>query len=696
MRKFVKTVVGLLIIAFLLLGIITFSVGAYFDGKIDYELDERLFSMAKGSTTASFYAYDKLGKLVEVWRGTRNSMKSWVNLSDVSSNLVSAFISAEDREFYSHNGVNIRRTISAFFNYLVKSGRSYGASTITQQVIKNISGDNDYSLTRKFNEIMRALHLEMSHSKEEILELYLNIVPMSGNIVGVEEASRIYFEKEPSELTIAEAATIAGITNAPTKYNPHTNPSATKEKRDNVLYAMYKNGEITYEEYVNATMEKLNISKTNQSANVTPWYIENAIDEIRADIMNKYGISKNAATILLFSGTSTLLTMNIEVQRIMEDYFGESCNLPIECNDGLRMAMCIIDHRTGNILGIIGSDGKKTGDHLYNYATALHPPASTIKPISIYAPLIEDDLITPSTVVDDNPVDYEIYNDGEYLYPKNSPDIYDGPITVADAIKKSKNTASVRLFRSMGENKVFSMLKERYDFKGLNEKVIVDGKTYTDKSEAALALGQFTYGISLVDLTSAYSGFANEGVLNTPKSYFGIMDSNGTPIIEKEKKEKKIYSVSTARLMNQLLASVVDDGTARSITLKDLVDTAGKTGTSSSNKDRLFVGYTPYITAGIWCGYENGASINKMSKTHLQIWDEVMKRIHERVLLPQNDDSVLSFNTTGLEKQIVCKKTGMLAEYHCIERDNYEIVYFKEGSAPKEYCDNIEKSLQTE
>ena len=233
---------------------------AYASRNIDFDLDEELFEKAKEDKTVYYYAYSSDGELIEVYKSAKETVREWVPFDRAGEYIKQGFISMEDREFYEHCGVNIKRTLAAPVNHVLKLRSSFGASTITQQVIKNISGDNEVSIGRKIKEIFRALHLERRYSKDDIFEVYLNVVPMTGNVYGISAAAEIYFGKEPSELTLSEAATLVGITNAPAKYNPYTKPEACRDKRNRVLYAMYDVGYIERDEYERAVNEPLKLS----------------------------------------------------------------------------------------------------------------------------------------------------------------------------------------------------------------------------------------------------------------------------------------------------------------------------------------------------------------------------------------------------------------------------------------------------
>ena len=659
-----------------------------------YIVDEELFQSARSGQNTVYYAYNEANEPVEVFNTASLIGHKWVGISEVGENLINAFISAEDREFYKHKGVNVRRTVGAVANYLFRTHSSFGASTITQQVIKNISGDNEASVKRKFNEIMRAYHLEKLYSKDEILEVYLNIVPMSGNISGVGMAAQRYFGKDVGDLTVSEAATIAGITNSPARYDPYKHPIECKEKRNRVLYAMLDNGTITEEEYNKSVASELTLIERADGDAVYSWFIETANNDIIGDLMAQKNISRGAATIML-RGCNVLLTQNIKVQEILEEYFENTDNFSPQVKDGLNYAMLVTDNESGNIIGIIGGVGKKQGNLLLNLTEINVPPASTLKPLAIYAPMIDAGLINAATVVDDTPISVS-YNDGKAVgYPLNSPNVYAGLTTVTDAVRLSKNTVAAKLLESYGYDRCANELCDRYGFNIIRKSQTVSGKSVSDIGIAPLALGQLTNGVSLRALTDAYAAFPRDGVYKRGKTYYCVVDATGNTVVAPKTTEKRIYKTDTARIMNQLLMNVTDDGTARSVTLKHSVDTAGKTGTSSGNNDRLFVGYTPYFTAGIWTGYPSRkASVEHASPSHINIWDEVMKRIHEECVF-ESGDAVKGFSTQGLTYLPYCKDSGQLCGELCpqdIRGDRMAYAYFAKDNVPSHEC-AIHKAL---
>ena len=689
--KRVFVVIGIVILAIVILCIaLICGLLIYVNKNVDYEVDEALFRKATDEETVYYYAYDKNGNLEEVWKSFGRDKREWVELSDVSRYLIDGFIAVEDRDYYSHSGINIKRTVAAIFNYIFKFRDSFGASTITQQVVKNISGDNEVTIKRKIHEIFRAINMEKNHSKDEILEMYVNIIPMSNNINGVSLAAETYFGKEARELSIAEAATIVGITNAPSKYNPYTNPEKCVEKRNRVLYAMLRNRAIDEESYSIAVNSPLEIKKSNESYTPSSWFVETAANDILKDIEKKYNVSEAAAKMML-KGARVILTMSPEIQEILEEFFYDSNNLSSKFFEGMNYAMVVSDPYTGNLLGIIGAGGKKSGERLFNYATNPITPGSTIKPLSIYAPLIDRGEIHWSYLVEDSPAKYIIQNGEEIPYPKNTPDIYEGEITVSEAIKKSKNTVAIKLLDKLGVYDAFNILHEGYGFSNLvKNEVNNSGGTLTDIAEAPLALGQLSKGESLRKLTESYNVFPNGGVLNCGSSYFSVYDKDGGVVTESVYESRRLMRKDTADIINQLLMNVVNDGTARQINLKNSVDTAGKTGTSGGDRDRLFIGYTPYFSAGIWCGFTSGNnSVGFNTPSHLQIWDSVMSEIHDELVFDKFNENIRCFDTSDLILQPYCSISGELASESCELDDEMRIQYgyYSKNNLPDNICE---------
>ncbi|MBQ8689151.1 MAG: transglycosylase domain-containing protein [Clostridia bacterium] len=665
----------------------------YATNFIDFSNDEALFLSVKKGNVTRFY-YDGSGNFAGDFSNYEpiefatvsgeSSRREWYTISEISDYIKNGFIAAEDREFYSHHGVNLRRTVAAAVNYLFNSDNGFGASTISQQVIKNISGDNERTAKRKFHEMVRAYYLEQKHSKEEIFEVYLNIIPMGEKTSGVGLASLVYFGKDPNEVSLSEAAALVGITNAPSRYNPYINYDACISKRNVVLGAMLECGYIDDTEYNNAISEELSLlPRGSLDDNINSWFVETVCDELCRDLMERYNYSLTAARSLIANGgLDVYTTMDINIQTVLEEYFRD------KSNDELQYSMVVTDSSSTDLRGIIGASGEKSGNRLLNFAQVPRVPGSTLKPLALYAPLINSKRVTWSTIFDDSPIEFSENSDGTVkAFPRNSPNVYEGNITLSKALTYSKNTVAVRLYNMIGADEIYNHLKNDYGFDTvIKSGVNAEGKKITDLSVSPLALGQLSYGIPLRSLTEAYTAFSNDGRLAAQRSYIACTDSSGKTIIRKESNEKQIYSKECAQLMTQMLMRVVNSGTASSIRLKEICDVAGKTGTSGNSRDKLFIGYTPYYSAGIWCGYDTNRSV--YGSPQLYAWDDVMREIHKIKL--GSSEEIATFSTSKLIYSAYCKDSGKLFSPDCLldsDGDRLEYGYFIKGTEPQECCD---------
>ncbi len=697
MKKIFKVLLTVILVSATLILVGIGGVYVYARANIDFSVDESLFDSAKNSSVTRLYYDENLGegeyKPIQLTTlSPAENKKTWYSYDEIGDNIKRAFITVEDQKFFEHSGVDVKRTAYAFLNHFFKFRDRFGASTITQQVIKNISGDNEQTLTRKFEEIIRAFNIEKTHTKEEIFEVYLNIVPMGEGILGVGYASEFYFGKTPDNLTYAEAATLVGITNAPTRYNPIKNKEACTAKRNSVLSILLNNNIISQEEYGEAVGSDLEIiAKGDDGRGIYSWFSETVLSDVSLDLAKKMNISENTARLMIMNGGYSIYTTeNPKIQERLEQYFENPDNFPSDISRGLNYSMVILDSR-GDLVGIVGAVGKKTANRLMNHALVSHTPGSALKPIALYAPIIEGKKANWATVFDDSPVSFSENENGEYTaFPKNSPQTYEGYITLSDALRFSKNTVAVRLYNMLGKEKIFNSLKFDYGFDTLVERLVTkDGRVITDKAPSPLALGQLSYGVPLRKLTEAYCAFTNEGRLQSARSYVAVYNQKGELVLNNPKREKEVFSGTTAEIMNQMLMRVVESGTAKAITLDELVDTAGKTGTSGGDKDRMFIGYTPYYTAGIWCGFEkSGEAIGAQSVSHLKIWDDIMKEVHEIAL--QSEETPEIFSTTSLERLPYCKDSGKLYFDTCMEDvrgTRLEYGYFTSDNKPEGVCD---------
>lgn len=692
--RFFVVVVLITVLPALIFAAVAFSIYLYSKNNIDFRADEELFLAARSSNVTKLYydadGYNGMYRAIEYATVSGAAEKrSFIKYENISDNIKNAFIAAEDREFFDHSGVNLRRTVMAALNYIFNRSDKFGGSTITQQVIKNISGDKEKTVKRKLEEILRAYNIENSHSKEEIFELYLNIIPMGEGVCGVSLASQLYFGKDAIELNVEEAALLAAITNAPTRNNPYNHYEDAIKKRNSVLYAMLDCGYITDGEYTTAKDSPIVLQDRNQVKNkVSSWFTETVCDTLVNDLQSKLGYTEGAAKMLVYSGGLKIYTtVDPEIQAIAEEHFKSNQYSFGEGYSGPQYSMVICDSKSAMLRGIVGSVGQKRGNKIFNHALTPHVPGSTLKPLALYAPLVDTRSITWATVFDDIPSEVSQKEDGSYkAYPKNSPDEYNGLICTADALAYSKNTVAIELYNRLEKERIFETLYKKYRFKTLVKKEEKNGKVFTDLAESPLAFGQLTYGVPLVDLTAAYTSFTAGGVSQGARCYLRCCDGDGNLIIDNTAEKTRVFSEGCARIMQKLLSGVVEYGTASSINLKNVVDTAGKTGTSGRSLDKLFVGFTPYYTAGIWCGHDDGVTA-VFGSTHLKIWDNVMIEIHKLKL----DDiyNKETFNTDGLVYSAFCKDSGELYSPECVLDPRHNRLgygYFLKGTEPRHNC----------
>ncbi|HHT54822.1 MAG TPA: glycosyl transferase [Clostridiales bacterium] len=705
-----RVIVSLLAILCILISLLLLAAGfyitVYLSSNYDDSIDVLLFGAAarRGATKIYYYNFSdrqrRVGELVELVGEKLHSPGNciYVSYDAVPDNLKRAFIAIEDKRFGKHSGVDWLRTMKAAVNYIFGADSSFGGSTITQQVIKNITGKNDVSPQRKIQEIIWALDLETKLDKTEILELYMNIVNLSHGCVGVQAAANTYFSKDVSQLTLIECAAIAAITNNPYHYDPARFPEKNKARRDIILVEMYEQGYISEEEFSAAYGAELalDLSWYESFDGVNSWYVDMVVEDVIADLCAEYGYSREAASLMLYSGGLRIYTaMDPEVQSLLEEYYGNAGNFPdIPGENPFESAMIIIDPYTGDILGVAGALGGKTANRVQNYATTTRRPSgSTIKPLSVYAPALEAGIITSATVYDDVPVTFKNTGGGLSPWPKNYPPAYHGLTNIIRAIQESVNTVAVRVLMDLGERESFDFLVNKAGMSSLVERqTLSDGTQVSDIGLASLALGQQNFGVTVRELTAAYSMFVNNGVFSPPRSYIKVTDSAGNLLLANDYYNSGVRAISeeTASIMTLMLQNVVSRGTAKAITLDEYVEVAGKTGTTQDNCDKWFVGYTPYFIGGVWCGHEYPQPLSGVpNNICFVIWDEIMTRLHERYVT--SGEKPAGFN---ISPKIVgarcCADSGKLMTAACRtdpRGDRGVMCWFVSGEEPEERCD---------
>ena len=720
-KKWVRRLTTALLVLLFLLFASLVGVVCHVATHIDYAADERLFESAKGNRTTRIFAsssrFDEsapplshLGELslsvTEGEKGLSHLPRSYrptelvgerifgaengiyVAYADIPDNLKNALVAIEDQRFFEHRGVDWLRTVKAAFNQIFRFDRRFGASTITQQLIKNISADNEITLSRKLREIFRALHLEKNHSKEEILELYLNILPMANGCVGVGAAAEYYYGKEAGELTLAECASLAAITNLPSKYDPITHPTENCSRKEVILGKMLERGMIGMREYERAMGEKPTVlAEGPRQSTPHGWYTETVISDVIADLVTEYGLSHEIASKMVYGGGLSIYTaQDTAVQATLDAHFSDLSHF--RGADGMQCAMVVIDPVSGDLLGIVGAIGKKEGSRLFNYANdALRAPGSAIKPLSVYAPAIEEGLVTWASVFDDVPVKFS----ENAAWPHNAQQVYSGLCDLYTAVVHSKNTVAVRVLEELGVERSYHYLTRRLGLSTvLRGRYLENGSKLTDLAPAPLALGQLTDGVSVRAITTAYAALASGGIYRPSRSYVLVLDKNGEVLLERKGEGERVFSESTASIMTELLRGVVEQGTAKALTLPEIIDTAGKTGTSGEGRDKWFVGYTPYAVAGIWCGYEDGTTpvSGTAQDLHLSVWDEVMHRLHAALVRDENERHFSL--APGILRAEYCRDSGGRPCDACQKDPRNNRIsngYFAAGTEPREKCD---------
>lgn len=701
---------------------------------------------AKGNTTATLVA--------------SGSNRIYVTIDEIPEDLQNAFIAIEDSRFREHNGIDIKGIIRAGVNGIASGFRfSEGASTITQQLLKNnvfTSWTAEKSqadrFKRKIQEQYLALQLEKVESKDWILENYLNTVNLGQNTLGVQSASRRYFGKDVSELTLSECTVIAGITKNPSGYNPITHPDKNAERRKKVLDDMKEQGMITQKQYnkamkdsVYSRIQKVNAKQLDKSS-VHSYFDDALTTQVIKDLMEVLGCTETEAYKRLYNtGLTIYSTQDPDIQAIcdaevnnMENYASSpkvsfSMTLTIQKPDGEfkyydeqtmlsyyqsanknytinfnseeealaaieqykndimeegdtvpdngqtitytiqpQAALTVIDPATGEVKAMVGGRGEKTANRTLNRATdSVRQPGSTFKVLAAFAPAIDTEQMTIASVEDDAPYSY---TNGTPL--KNYNNRYGGFTSIREAITQSINVVTVKVLSDIGIDTGYHYLVDRFGFTTISE---------NDHNEA-LALGGITNGVKNLELTAAYASIANGGTYIKPRLYTKILDHDGNVLIDNQPKEQEALQETTAWLLTNAMQDVLTKGTGK-LAHFDGMALAGKSGTTTKDKDVLFAGFSPYYSCVVWGGFDDNSTQEGMAISYPKlIWRAVMSRIHEG--LEYKDFEM----PAGIVTAEVCQKSGMPPKDGICSHDprgNMIVTeYFAEGTVPEDTCEH--------
>ena len=722
-------VIGTILLVFVLTaaifaGIFSAYINSSMRGRVEVYLDE----FETKVSTELYYQEPSSGEWTmyhTLFLDSENRI--WADLDQIPKDLQKAVVAIEDKRFYKHKGVDWHGTARAIFSTIF-GGSVQGGSTITQQLVKNVTGDNQNTVKRKVMEIYRAQEMEKRYEKDEILEAYLNEVYFGYSCYGVVTASLKYFNKDVSELSLAECASLVAITNNPSLYDPLQTDWGLENNRTRqllVLGAMLEQGKIDQAAYDAAKEENVVFSngytilggrvdvdtdkkddtdtdggdeqpeeETETATSSQSYFTDAVIEDVAAALVEKYGLtdSTNPVTgkvttafeqgvnMVYGKGYKIYTTQNPDYQKIAEEVCTDTSNLPYTSSytnsygeketEQLQVGMTIVDPYTGYVVAMVGGAGVKQYDRGWNWATSARQCGSAIKPISVYAPALDDGTINGASTIDDYPV--MVLNGS--VYPKNANGRYKGLTPLHTAIARSTNTCAVRVVQEYGTSRSYDFMTNKLGFTTL---------TSQDAQQVGnMGLGGLDRGVTTEEMAAAFAAFANEGIYTAPRTFVRVEDADGNVILENEAKASVAMKDTTAALMNSLLQEVINGGTGYEGRISGM-HVAGKTGTTNNDQDRYFVGYTPYYSCAVWVGYVHNQRIVASGNPAASMWQKVMSRIHAD--LPDKD----FFSCSGLTYVKVCADSGLLATDSCAEDCRGSRVYsalVAADNAPSAYC----------
>ncbi len=601
----------------------------------------------------------------------------WIDLAEIPVNMQNAIIAIEDERFWDHDGVDLKRTVAAMGNLAMNrlfhlGSTEYGGSTITQQLIKVTTQNKDHSIKRKINEILAAIELERNRStKQQVLEAYLNNMPMTGDLVGVGIAARYYFAKEAKDLDLAECAVLASITNNPSTYNPYTHPENLRQRQRLVLAKMYELGFITKDEYIQAVNEELVFKSSAVHQQIQDYYVDQVVEDVINDLMEEYGYTYNyAENMVYYGGLSIYSAEDPAQQAAIEAIFANDDNYPAhreKDQEDPQSGFMAVDY-TGRVIATVGGRGTKDANRVFNRSTqAKRSPGSSIKPLTSYGPSIALDLVHYSSFVRDAPITLRNGTKWPHNYEaRGTPD--NGNVLLGVALQKSLNTVAARLVQQLTPQRSFEYATNTFQLSTLVDNRAVDGAIKSDIDLAPLALGAFTDGVTVRDMASAYGVYGSGGYYNRPYTYYKVVqgeDEETSTLLIGGQKSTMVLDPQTTYVMLKLMQRVTLYGTAADIGRAwPGWHVFAKTGTSENEKDVYFAGGTAYCAGACWFGYDNNTVLAKNQTGYAKkLWNLAMKELHK-------NKQIKGFQVpSGIVTARYCTATGQLATDACPSTD---------------------------
>lgn len=614
--KVVKRI-AIFVLALLLIFITVSS--AFVLMQVAYVKEHPISIVATEKTSYATVIYDKDGNVVQK---LGNNMAKANYSEDIPQIVKEAIVSIEDKRFYEHDGVDIPRTVSAIFKYIITFGHSdYGGSSITQQLVKNITGEKDRNSTRKIREWIYAIDIERSYDKDYILTQYLNVIYFAKGIYGIKDAARYYFDKDVNNLSINEAAFLAGIVQRPETYI--RNEELANKRKNVVLRCMFEQGYISQDEYLENKDIDIVIKPKSSKMQVQSYFVDSVIDALADVLSEKYSITKDEALSSIYGGGYQIYTtLDPNVQKAVDDVYRNI--------EGVQSSIVILSN-DGKVVAISGGVGNKTANMVLNRATSSRrQPGSALKPLAVYAPALENKIISKNSIVCDQSVTYGNWS------PKNAYSGFKGDMTVGKAIEISSNTVAVQILDELGVSKSLKYLSS------------MNFELDDNDNNLSIALGGLTYGVTTLEMASGYQTLANRGVYCEPIFFVQVLNRDGEEVYnyKNEQEVKRVFSKKTAADMTELLQQVVygSQGTARNFRINNFTVSA-KTGTTNNKKDRWLCGYTEYYTVATWYGHDTPKEVTYTSSQIQQNTKQIFEKIHANKSAKNYDDNLTDEET---------------------------------------------------